>query len=188
MNWTAPFRPLFRTGETLLDRLLCVLGAVAFAQLPEFIQQYRQRLGGHLEEARLHLAEFEKLAAHAKLTVPQLIERTSSNTDTTVAGLGTVMRTALARVDELATADAALRTATLWQKPFVFFAHLDSSIARATWEIYQPAVPTTTEGLVYAAAGMIAFLGLYHGLVRAPIATVLRRPRAASAKSASATT
>lgn len=183
MNWTAPFRPLVRTGETLLDRLLCVVGAVAFAQLPEFIQQYRQRLGGHLDEARRHLAEFEKLATHAKLTLPQFIERTSANTDTTVAGLSNVMSTALSRAEELAAADTALRTTTLWQKPFVFFAHLDSSIARATWEIYQPAVPTTTEGLVYAAAGMIAFLGVYHGLVRAPIATVLRRPRAANATS-----
>jgi hypothetical protein len=181
MNWTAPLRPIFRTGQTLLDRLLCVLGAVAFAQLPEFIQQYRQRLGGHLNEARRHLAEFENLATHAKLPLPQFIERTSTNTDTTVAGLGSVMRTALDRVDELAAAETALRTATLWQKPFVFFTHLESSVARATWEIYQPAVPTTTEGLVYAAAGMVVFLGLYHGLVRAPISTVLGRPRTASA-------
>ena len=181
MSWTAPLRPIFRTSETLLDRLLCVCGAVAFAQLPEFIQQYRQRLGGHLDEARRHLAEFESVATRAKLSLPQFIERTSANADTSVAGLGTVMRDTLTRVEELTAAETALRQATLWEKPFVFLAHLDPSVARATWEIYLPAVPTTAEGLAYAVAGMITFLGLYHALVRAPITTVFaRRPRIAS--------
>ena len=33
------------TGEKLLDRALCVAGAVIFSQAPEFMQQYLQRLG-----------------------------------------------------------------------------------------------------------------------------------------------
>jgi hypothetical protein len=85
------------------------------------------------------------------------------------------MRNAVLRVDELAAADAALRHASLWAKPFIFFRYIDTGIARATWEIYRPAVPTTGEGLFYALAGMLTLLGLYHGLIRYPITTACAR-------------
>ena len=175
MSWTAPLRPIMRTVETLFDRALCVIGAVAFAQLPEFIQQYRQRLGGHLDEARRQLAEFVAIATHAKLSLPQFIDRTATNPDATVAQLGGVMRNAVLRVDELAAADAALRHASLWAKPFVFFRAIDAGVYRATWEIYQPAVPTTSEGLIYALAGMLTLLGFYHGLIKYPITAACAR-------------
>lgn len=183
MSWTTPLRPILRTGETLLDRVLCVLGAVAFAQLPEFIQQYRQRLGGHLDEARRHLAEFEAIATRAKLTLPQFIERTAANSDSVVADLSSVMRNTLLRIENLTTTEAALRDASVWKKPFVFLTHLYPTIAQATWDIYRPAVPTTPEGFLYAAVGMLTFLGLYHGVIRYPIAAAMKRRRNSTEKS-----
>ena len=177
MGWTAPLRPIFRAGEGFLDRVLCVVGAVAFCQLPEFIQQYLQRLGGRLDEARRQLAIFENTAAQSQLTLPEFIERTAANTDAAVAKLGGVMKDAIARVEELTAAETALRNASLWEKPFVFFTHLDRSIASATLDVYRPAVPTTTEGLIYAAAGMITILGVYHGLIRYPITAAATRKR-----------
>ena len=180
MRWTAPLRPIFRAGESLLDRVLCVLGAVAFCQLPEFIQQYLQRLGGRLDEARRQLAQFESVAAQSKLTLPQFIERTAANTDAAVARLGNVMQEAITRVHDLTSAETAIRNASLWEKPFVFFANLDHSIASATLEVYRPAVPTTAEGLIYAVAGVIMILGLYHGLIRFPLTTWVARKQAST--------
>ena len=51
MRLTRPLHSVFSAGDSLIDRLLCVAGAVLCSQLPEFIQQYLQRLGGHLDEA-----------------------------------------------------------------------------------------------------------------------------------------
>ena len=79
------------------------------------------------------------------------------------------------RVTELSAAESALRNASLWEKPFVFFSHLDPSIASATLDVYKPAVPTTVEGLVYAAAGMITILCVYHGCIRYPITAALQK-------------
>jgi nucleoside diphosphate kinase len=53
-------------GETLLDRVLCVAGAITLSQAPEFFQQYLQRLGGHLDEARRVLASFEAVARESR--------------------------------------------------------------------------------------------------------------------------
>ncbi len=155
-------REFLRIFDSLIDRILCVLGAILFSQGPEFMQQYLQRLGGHLDEARRQLAVFQQTAAQAGLSLDQFISQTGANPDTSVARLGGVMSGAVERVSTLQSAHDALLHAALWERPFVFVRHLDVAIARATGAVYQPAVPTTAEGLLYALAGMLVFLALYH--------------------------
>ena len=160
--------------ELLLDRVLCVAGAVLFSQLPEFMQQYLQRLEGHLDEARLQLGKFRQAAEQSGMTLDQLVASTGGRGDAPAARLGSVVADTAARVERLAAADQALRGASPLGRPFAFIAHLDLPIARATWSIYRPAVPTTLEGLAYAALGMLVLLAAYHLGVRAPIARRLR--------------
>jgi len=180
----AILRSASRGAETLLDRILCVCGAVAFSQLPEFMQQYLQRLEGHLDEARLQVERFKEAAAKAGMTLDQMVAGAGQNPDPAMSRLGGVIRSSVARVDELAAADAALRHASMWSRPFAFLAHADWGIARATLSIYRPAVPTTAEGLLYAALGMILVLASYHLCVRAPIARHFRRREMARAGAA----
>lgn len=161
--------------DTLVDRILCVFGAILFSQGPEFVQQYLQRLGGHLEEARRQLAAFQQTAAQAGLSLDQFIAQTGANADVAVARLAGVMTAAVDRVASLQSAHEALLHTSLWTRPFVFVRHLDLGIARATGAIYQPAVPTTAEGLVYSLAGMLALLALYHFGVKRVIALFGRR-------------
>ena len=158
-------KPFFSAGETLVDRLLCVVGAVLFSQAPEFMQQYLQRLGGHLAEARRQLAQFEDIAARAGRTVRELAAQYVANADQTVSSMGHLVNDTAARVDSLAAAEAALRGASVWERPFVFLRQCDTEIARGTVEIFKPAVPTTLEGLVYALGGVVVVLAVYHGLV-----------------------
>jgi hypothetical protein len=175
VRWNQPVRSLLASGEGLLDRLLCVVGAVLFSQLPEFIQQYLQRLGGHLDEARRQLEQFRAVAAQSDLTLDQLIARNLGSGEPTVAGIGRVIQETMARVDALAAADAAIRQASMLSRPFVFLRHLDFSIVHATWTIFKPAVPTTVEGLFYSACGVLLALAFYHGGVKLPIRRALRR-------------
>ena len=168
--------------DSLTDRILCVLGAVLFSQGPEFMQQYLQRLGGHLDEARRQLAIFQSTAAQAGTSLEQFIRQTGANPDPGVARLGGVMTGAVERAGALQSAHDAVLHSALWERPFVFLRHLDLEIARATSAIYQPAVPTTLEGLAYALAGKLVFLALYHLVLKRGLAVVFRRqpPRAAA--------
>ena len=153
--------------DQLVDRVLCVAGALLFSQAPEFMQQYLQRLGGHLDEALRQVAQFRHAAGQAGLTLDRLIAQTGANADPAVARLGGVMAGSLARAEALQSAQDSLAQATLWTRPFVFVRHLDFGIARATWAVFRPAVPTTLEGLIYALAGMLVLLAFYHlGLKR----------------------
>lgn len=174
-----PLPPIVRSlsagAERFVDRILCVCGAVAFSQFPEFMQQYLQRLEGHLDEARLALDRFRDAAALSGMTLDQLVAGAAANPDKAMGRLGEVVRAAGARVEELAAADAALRHASMWTRPFVFLSQADWGIARATLAIFRPAVPTTAEGLAYACVGMVAVLSLYHVAIRGPITRRLRK-------------
>lgn len=157
-----PGRTLLDAGGGLLDRVLCVTGALIFSQLPEFMQQYLQRLGGHLDEARRHLLEFQQAAAQSGLTLDRFINQTNANADPAVARLSGVMTEAVTRVNTLEAAQSAMQNASLWSRPFVFLQHLDAAIARATGAIFKPAMPTTVEGLVYALLGMLVLMAVFH--------------------------
>ncbi len=106
-----PLPPLARSitdgAERILDRVLCAVGAIGFSQFPEFIQQYLQRLEGHLDEARLAVDRFKDAAAQSGMTLDQLIAGASQNPDPSIGKLGEVVRLASVRVSDLASADAA---------------------------------------------------------------------------------
>lgn len=186
--WTAPLRPLGRVGESLLDRVLCVLGAAGLSQAPEFFQQYLQRLGGHLDEAKLILAGFAEVAQRSGMTLQGYVDMLRAQPSTAVAETGTKIAEIQARIATLENAERALREANMWERPFVFLRHADWDIAARTWEVFKPAVPVTLEGAVYAGTGMVLALLLYQGCVAAPCRALGRRwkkkPVAALEKSA----
>lgn len=159
----------------MVDRVLCVLGAVGLSQAPEFFQQYLQRLGGHLDEAKMRVAQYEAVAKQSGITLRQLIETTKAQPAEPVARLGQVIADAETRVQTLSAAEAALREASLWERPFVFMAKLDMDIASGTWAVFKPAVPITLEGLIYAGVGMVLALVIYQGAIVAPCRAIARR-------------
>ena len=149
MDWLLRLlRPVGVAAEGLLDRALCVVGAVAFSQIPEFMQQYLQRLGGRLDEARRQLEQFRAAAEQSGLTLDQLAARAAADPDPAIGRLGGLAGGA-GGPDERARRRGcvAIRHASLFARPFVFIRHLDPAIARATATIFRPAVPTTAEGL-----------------------------------------
>src|SRR5690606_6011481 len=163
MALNRPTKAALNTSEKIFDRALCVVGAVLFSQAPEFMQQYLQRLGGHLAEAQRRVADYQRVATETEQTLEQLIAKSKANADAAIAKLGGVMDSAVERVAELSAGETAMREASPFSRPFVFLQHADPAIVIDTWAVYLPAVPTTAEGLAYAVVGMVILLGLYQG-------------------------
>lgn len=166
--------------DAVLDRVLCVIGAVVFSQAPEFMQQYLQRLGGHLDEARRILAQYEGISRFAGISLDDYIARTNANPDTAVAKLGGVMEGAVTRVHDLTAAHDAIQNASPFTRPLQFLWHIDSQIADGAWRAFKPGVPVTLEGFAYAFAGVLVALAVYHLCIQKPI-TAIRRRRAGDA-------
>lgn len=156
-------------AESYLDRAACVVGALVFSQAPEYFQQYLQRLGGHLDEARRILARFEAAAAVTGKPFATFISDTVANPDPGLAKLGQTMQDTAERVTSLQAAHEALANASLWDRPFAFAAHLQSDIASAALQAFKPAMPVTIEGAVYAAVGIAVALSLWKLTVQLPL-------------------
>lgn len=137
-----------------------VIGAGAFAQFPEYFQQYLQRLGGRRDQARLDLAPLESDAAAAGRSVPAYLEEqlASDNSELRESAQRELGRLDNAR--DLESAYEALSLAAPHERPFVFAQHFDSHLAESTLSIFAPAMPVTTEGLIYGAVGILVGVGM----------------------------
>ncbi len=107
-------------------------------------------------------------------TLEEYIARFGTNSDTVVVRTGGVLRDLMARVDELAADEAALRGVSAWARPLVFQRYFDREIVRDTWAVFRPARPATLEGLTYAFVGVGLALVLYHRVVKWPLRGLLR--------------
>lgn len=134
MSW------FLRKVDSLVAAAVAAAGAAACAQLPEFIQQYLQRLGGHLDEARL--------AARTLAEGPALrgLDEVSR---------ATALAAAEARIATLLEARDAIAGAVPFAKPFALAFHADPDIAAGAWAAFKPAVPLDPVGLTYALAGLV---------------------------------
>jgi Protein of unknown function (DUF2937) len=148
----------------VLDRLLLVSAAVAGGLIPGFIAQYRQRLGGRLDQARLDLAPWQKLADqsfHGDLD--KLIQYHLSSADPTFHSEGDIIRALVATVHQLQSAVDALHGSLFSQAGYLVL-HADPGLTRATWADWVPTFALSGEGLAFAATVAIVVWLLFHAL------------------------
>ena len=145
---------MLRRLPTLL--LMC-LGAALLAQAPEFAQQYRQRLGGALDELRVVTQDFERDAARSRLSRGDALERMTASPDAFVHDRGLSMGRTLARFERLSSQHAALERADPFMRPVEMVRGGDRAVLRAAWDTFEPAVPLTGPGLVWGALGALLF-------------------------------
>ncbi len=155
--------------------LLCgLLGT----QWPEFSQQYRQRLGGALDELSRIVAAFDAEAASRSLTRAEGVARLKDNADPLARERGADIETDIARQARLELEIAALRDAGPLRRLMVMAGDFDFAIADQTLRNFEPAVPVTAESLIVGALALVSGWGATH-LCAWPIRRRWRARRAA---------
>lgn len=140
-----------------LALFFAMLAGVVSAQFPEYAQQYRQRLGGALDELNAIIARFDADAAQSGLSEQGGIMRLKSNPDVFVQGRAGQMKDVIARRDRLAQQSQAFTHDGNFRRVWELAAHADPSIAWRAYQSFEPGIPVTTEGIVSAVIGF--FLG-----------------------------
>lgn len=112
--------------STLPRTIISLFFAVMFSQAPEFFQQYTQNVDG----------EIRGLYSSQRFVTGER-ER----------------ELLLLKHEKTMTHFGEMRDASALTRPIVFFSGMNREAAQATWNIYRPAVPTTTEGAMYAISG-----------------------------------
>lgn len=146
-------------------------GLVA-AQAPEFGQQYRQRLGGAVDELARVVADFDRDASAAGFDRAGAIAAMERASDELVRLRAASMERAFDRYEQLRSQLAAFETGDALDRIRAVAAAPDPALIGATWRAYEPAVPTTPTGLVSAGIGF----GVVYVLFRA-LGMMLRRPK-----------
>jgi len=144
---------LLRKIDSLISTVVAATTGLAASQAQAFSAAYLQRLGGHIDEARLTLEKIRASDYAGALSV-----------DVQAALVSAAER----RLTDLARGyDALLGADPLW-RPLALLHHADMTIAKAAFANFQPALPLDSASLISTLVGMV--LGwLVYGLVTAPL-------------------
>lgn len=138
-----------------------LFAGLAASQAPEFAQQYRQRIGGAIDELRRVVATFDDNARAEGVTREQMIGRFKANADPTVQRDGDDKDRIVDRLGRLERQRDAVANAGPFARLAVLARGFDGQLARATYLDFEPAWPATSEGLVIGGAGfLLGWLGL----------------------------
>ena len=151
-------------------------GGIIASQGPEYAQQYRQRLGGAIDELRQVITRFEADAQASGETRESAIVRLRSNTDDFVGRQGAAMQANVERLRNLETHRDTMMQAGPFARVALMVRDGDQDVMEAVYRDFEPALPVTEEGVLSTAIGFVAVWGgllLLIGFVR----SLWRRPR-----------
>lgn len=155
MSW------LLHKIDSLTGTAVAATIGLAASQAQAFSAAYLQRLGGHIDEARLTLEKIRASDYAGPLPV-----------DVQAALVSAAER----RVNELAHVYDALMSADPLWRPLLLMRDADLRIAEAAFANFQPALPLDSASLISALVGMV--LGwLIYNVVTAPLRLAGRRSR-----------
>ncbi len=149
----------------MIGRILAVaiglFSGLAGAQMPEFAQQYRQRLGGAIDELRRVVTRFDESARASGLPRDGAISRLKADPDPLVRRQGEAGEENTARLGRLERQRVLYDGAGPFGRLLTFVREADHDLARATYLDYEPAWPATSEGVVAGGAGfLVGWAGL----------------------------
>ncbi|MBV9568784.1 MAG: DUF2937 family protein [Hyphomicrobiales bacterium] len=156
-----------------LSLAIALLAALAASQLPEFTQQYSQRLGGAIDELTRVVERFDKDSVAVGEERRGALERLAGSPDELARRQSAAMTANIARLEALQAQQAEMAVAGPFRRIEAFLSDPDPQIAKATWDSFEPGVPATGEGVATGGAGFLLGGGLTSALGR----IFRRRPR-----------
>lgn len=151
---------LFLRG--LFDRLFVAVAVVAGGLVPGFIAQYRQRLGGRLDQARLDLEPWQRIADQFyQGDLDKLIQYHLTSKDATFHAEGSVIQSLIVTVQRLQSAVDALHSSLFHQLGYLTL-HADAGLVRATVTDWVPTFALSIEGMLFALLFGVGVWLLFH--------------------------
>ena len=148
----------------ILTLLFSLSGLATFSQAPEFAQQYRQRLGGAVEELRRVVADFDADAGRSSMSREQALSEMKAAETPFVRDRGASMSSTITRYETLENQLGEIDAASQLVRPLLVLKSLDRQIVEDAWRVFEPAVPLTIAGGIWGGAGlMLGFVSMWGG-------------------------
>jgi len=125
------------------------------SQAPEFGQQYRQRLGGAIDELRRIIQQFDEDSRRAGHDRAAALRVMTISAEQIIRDQATRMQELIARHGRLREQEEAFRNGGPFARMTALVVSFDRALVARTLQAYEPAVPVTTEGLLLAGGGFV---------------------------------
>jgi len=139
----------------LMDRAFAVVGAVIFAQLPLFMQQYTEQLIGRESELHMQVDAMRNAAAISGKNIDQYIKKFLDSSDHDFIRQGDIMQDIVNRWHSLSSALSAMEDSSAWSRPISFIYHLNTDIFTSTFKHFTFGIPISLEGGLFALIGIV---------------------------------
>lgn len=157
---------VIKTLTNLIDRCLFTCVFILGVQLPEFIQQYSQRLSGHLNEALMQLNEFQLIAnRHFEGNLSNMIDKYLINSEPSIKETANIIVNTSNRVSDLQTHLFNLEEAEYIKRLYYFINDYNASMAQATFQQFQLAIPLNLSALLTGAIFALFVVIISHMLL-----------------------
>ena len=154
---------------SLFDKIFFTTGVILFLQLPHFIDQYTQRIGGYSESKNQQLASYQIIAQNNfDGDIEKLIKNFISSTDKAVRETGENIEQIKDEALILKHEVEILDDENLLSKVIFLSTNLRYDLAKGTLRSFQPGIPLNVWALVYGLIGGILFSLLFNGSVFIP--------------------
>ena len=154
-------KPVSVFFESLLDRAVSAAGAIVFMQIPAFLVQYQQRLGGHVDELAYIIKKYKSAAADNGRTVDEYIGLHLQSTVKEFVSTGKLMTENMDRFTDISAALKSLTESRGILKFFSFLKNMDFDIFKAALKNFVPGISFSMDTLLYGAMGIICFMTVY---------------------------
>ena len=146
----------------VLTLIVALTAGVTASQAPEFAQQYRQRLGGAIDELNRIIENFDADSAASGESRAGALAVLAANDAQLVRDQGLRMAETIVRQNRLVEQQKALTEGAPFERLAALVRGYDATLVKGTFDSFEPAVPTTPEGGVFAAVGF----GVIYGFIR----------------------
>lgn len=155
--------------KNLLDKLCFALGVIVFLQLPHFIDQYTQRLGGFEASQNQQLKEYQLIAdQHFSGDLSAYVAHLAQNNDPAIAAAAGMVSETLASQLALKKELQVFEQEPLWYQMPYFLSHMRMDLTRGTFQNFAPGVPINIWAWGYGIIGGVLFSLLFNGAIKSP--------------------
>jgi len=147
--------------EMILDRVVAAAGFLVFIQIPAFLVQYQQRLGGHVDELAHLIKKYKSAAADNGRTIDEYIGLHLQSAVKEFVSTGKLMTENMERFTELSKALKSLSESKGIIKFFTFIRNFDIDIFKAAFKNFVPGLSFSIDTIIYGFTGIIVFMMIY---------------------------
>jgi len=140
-----------------------VAGGVVTSQAPEFAQQYRQRLGGALQELQAVVEDFDTDARRSDLSRAEALAAYRASADEFLRDRGISIGRTISRYESLQRQAVRFESWPDAAQPALLVGESDPELIAGAWSDFRPGVPVTAGGAIWAAIGFLAGLLIVQG-------------------------